>query len=165
MNQVVDPMKSAYAPPAVPNQAVYTPPCVIELIDEIWPDGIACDPFPGLTAPVSGLAKRLLDDGFAEPWPDCSYANPPFRHLKEAMHIARKCAGEVLLLGPAQTHREWFWTQGGDVKFWLRPIAFVGHKSTFPKPLVLHFYAPNKAAHAQVVQIGKRSGLVRHVSC
>lgn len=138
----MNPIQSAYAPAGKPRQAVYTPKCIRDLLLEIWPEGLACDPFPGVGAPVSEMADSVLEDGFTEAWPHRSYANPPFWDLKKAMQHAAKQTGERILLGPAMTSREWFWSCGGQVKGWLKPIAFENETSTFPKPLVLHWYGP-----------------------
>lgn len=135
-----NPIQSACAPQGKANQCIYTPQSIIDLILEIWPDGLECDAFPGVGAPVSELAKTCLVDGYKQDWPRKTYANPPYNKLKLAMVKARSC-GQALLLGPAQTHRTWFWEYGGDLKAWLRPVAFHGFESAFPRPLVLHYYS------------------------
>lgn len=137
----MNPIQSACAPQGAANQSVYTPQSLMDLINEIWPEGLECDAFPGLGAPVSAMARTCLVDGFGkDPWPARTYANPPFNRLKLAMAKARECS-QCLLLGPAQTHRAWFWEHGGDLKAWLRPVAFHGYTSAFPRPLVLHYYS------------------------
>lgn len=172
---MTNPIQSANAPQGTANQVVFTPDCILDLVRKIWPEGEIYDPFP---APLSPAALRLTPrwrlDGFTEPWPNQSYANPPFKFLKKAMqaavrfsHFEAQIHGpkEALLLGPAQTHRDWFWGYGGDVKGWLKPLAFHGYSNTFPRPLVLHWYGfPEQKRVTEVVRIIRDSGLFTRVT-
>lgn len=163
-----NPMRSGYAPSTKPDQRIYTPTVIPErILLKLWRRGIGYDPFPGVGAPVSLLAARCCaGDGFVELLVDRSFANPPFARLKEAMskfrgHSIAKPKHELVLLGPAQTHRTWFWDCGGDLTAWLRPLAFEGFKQTYPKPLCLHYYGPRPHLF---YELARASGLVVRVT-
>jgi hypothetical protein len=170
-----NPLQTAYAPRGDAEQRIYTPVPIIELCLAVWPEGIGCDPFPGDLAPVTSLAAARLLDGFAEPWPDRSYANPPFNRLKEAMAVAALAGHggrvarpsfdepqETILLGPAQTHRTWFWPHSGMVVAWLKPLKFVGFTSTYPKPLCLHYWGSRRERFVEAVNESRTAVHVSH---
>lgn len=161
-------LQTAFAPQGKADQRVYTPVVLIErVLLKVWPEGIAYDPFPGDMAPVTELAEsRCRGDGYLEPLVDRSYGNPPFARLKEAMQLfqgtayAQQLDAGLLLLGPAQTHRTWFWECRGEVVAWLRPLKFHCFEQTYPKPLCLHYWGERGELFADVVQ---SSGLAVHV--
>lgn len=163
-----NPMQTGYAPRGKAEQRIYTPLVLHErIISKVWRRGIAYDPFPGDGAPFSELAARCCaGDGFVEQLVNRSFSNSPFNRLKEAMEKFRLHADEhrkheLILLGPAQTHRTWFWSCGGDVVAWLRPLAFHGFKQTYPKPLCLHYWGPQLQRFGDVAQA---SGLAVRVT-
>lgn len=162
-------LQTAFAPKGDADQRVYTSvPFIERLILPVWPEGIAYDPFPGAMAPLSSLAERCCrGDGFVEPLVDRSFANPPFKRLKEAMQkfadVGRERWGEdggYMLLGPAQVHRSWFWENRGAVVAYLKQIKFHGFTDTYPKPLALHYWG---ARTGQFRLAAERSGMVVHL--
>lgn len=171
---MANPLQSAFAPQVEVDQRVYTPVVLIErVLLKVWPEGIGCDPFPGVMAPVTALAARTCQDGFAESWGERGYANPPFNRLKEAMAVAALVGHggrvprpsfdepiETMLLGPAQTHRAWFWEHHGLEVAWLKPLKFHCFTNTYPKPLCLHYWGARRDLFREVV---KASGLAHRV--
>ncbi len=152
-----NPIKSAAAPNKRPSQVVLTPQPILDVCLALW-GSIEFDPYPAPGSPASTLANVVTapgSDGHTLPWPDKTYANPPFAELRIAMAHAKdlwhsQC--QILLLGPARTHRAWFWLCRGEFTAWLKPMAFHGHKSTFPFPLCLHYYGTHGDAFRQAVR-------------
>ena len=128
------------------NQAIYTPIKVIDCVLGVWAGIIDYDPFPGDLAPITDLALACAKDGFEDTWRPYAFANPPFDRLKEAMsraaHFGHTCRQETMLLSPTRSHREWWWScrDSASVVAHLKPLAFHGHKSTFPFPLTVMYW-------------------------
>lgn len=166
-----NPIASAYAPkPGKADQRVYTSVEFVEqLILPMWPEGIAYDPFPGAMAPVTALAARSCPyptlDGFEEPLADRTFGNPPFKHMQRAMPKFQQHArgfghedDRLMLLGPANTHRDWFWSNCGQAIAWLKQIKFHGWSFTFPKPLCVTYYGPDAARFVEVARGARLKG-------
>ena len=124
-------------------QTVNTPPAVIEAIGKLWPEGIALDPAHGGNSCVGArvVCDGVVSDGLAVEWPDFTFCNPPFKHLKQWMP---KCVrySEHMMLVPVRTNRSWWIDKAKDTTMicWLRPVRFVGHAQTFPAPLAMLYY-------------------------
>src|SRR5574342_339861 len=117
--------------------------------------GIAMDPCGHPDAPIQaddpvyGRTGGQID-GLEIPWPQRTYANPPFNELKAWLKKAAREAcrmqvsgytPDVMLLAPVRTHRVWFWDLGMVSSMaWLKPVKFHGHKQAFPAPLVMLYW-------------------------
>lgn len=137
------------------DQSVFTPVEILDAIRHVWPEGIAMDPCGHPDAPIQaddpvyGRTGGQID-GLEIPWPQRTYANPPFNELKAwlkkaAMEACRMQASgyapDVMLLAPVRTHRVWFWDLGMVSSMaWLKPVKFHGHKQAFPAPLVMLYW-------------------------
>ncbi len=154
--------------PGTRKQEIYTPPELIEAINKVWPH-IALDPCSGPESTVGALRSYYTPpsvvltptgkqkivyipvggdcvDGLTASWEDYTFANPPYKLLKDWMlkghaegHIQER---EVMMLVPARGHRTWF----RDVVATcsevcdLNPVKFVGYKSAFPAPLLMIYF-------------------------
>lgn len=138
-------------------QRIYTPPEIVEAVrvalcgpialDPCWgpdavtcPDRCACPDEPGADYP----------DGLSIPWPDRTFANPPYDTLKEwmnkaAVESAADPSKRIVMLIPARPHRSWWrgvaFTRATSI-VWLDPVKFHGYDQAFPSPLVLLGFGP-----------------------
>ncbi|HVV52179.1 MAG TPA: DNA N-6-adenine-methyltransferase [Polyangia bacterium] len=102
--------------------------------------------------PGSSLAENALDSVCIWPNRGLSWLNPPFANIRA---WARRCyeetvsthgsRGRILLLVPAAVGSVWFnsFVRPRAFVFELSPrLTFVGHKSPYPKDLILAYYGP-----------------------
>lgn len=133
--------------PAMPGkreQTILTPPCVIEALQKLWPDGIALDPCaePGQrNVPALRHYEWPQRDGLSEEWADRTFCNPPYGDLKRWMLRSGGERVEHAMLVPVRTHRQWFQISNYDAVAFLRPLKFVGFKQEFPAPLCVLYRA------------------------
>ncbi len=154
--------------PGTRKQEIYTPPVLIEAILKVWPH-IALDPCsgpesivgaqrsfytpPSVVLTPTGKQKIVYIpvggdsvDGLTTEWVDYTYANPPYKLLKDWLLKARVEGDiqerEVMMLVPARGHRTWFrdvLASASEVCD-LNPVKFVGYKSAFPAPLLMVYW-------------------------
>lgn len=135
------------------NQVIYTPKIVLDVIAEVWPEGIALDPCSGQGSLVVCNDSYLIEagqDGLELPWKDRTYCNPPYKNLKDWLNKAMDEGAtdasptlrkEIIVLCPVRTHRAWFRMAMNECSHivWLDPLAFNGFKQSFPAPLCLMY--------------------------
>ena len=136
--------------PGVREQTIYTPQCVLDVVDQLWPEGIALDPCSGPDSIVKAKDYCDLDagkDGLTIPWPQFTFVNPPYKDLKKWLEKALHESGplsfaEILLLVPVRTHRKWFREAMGYATetVFLDPLKFHGFKQAFPAPMCLMYF-------------------------
>lgn len=121
-------------------QEILTPPEILEPLRTLW-GTIVCDPAGSRRHTIAEHTWYALGD--VMPWPDRSYCNPEFKHLKKWMaHMAEGADNwRACMLAPTRNHRRWFRQYAGRCSaiVWLNPIAFVGYDQKFPAPLCLLF--------------------------
>jgi hypothetical protein len=88
-------------------------------------------------------------DGLTREWVDYAYCNPPFKNLKPWLaHAERQgeAGRETAMLAPTRGNRSWFRdaTRRATSVIDLDPLAFLGHKSTFPAPLCMLYWGAMK---------------------
>lgn len=141
-------------------QTVNTPPCVLRAIAQVWPEGIELDPCHGGASVVD--ARRTIiepawpdyrEDGRFVEWPHFTYANPPYKTLKEWL-VKPAFGFEHMMLIPVRPNRTW-WVR--HVKrstrvCWLKPLKFLGHKQAFPAPLCVPYYGTRIEAFDEAFQ-------------
>lgn len=143
------------------NQTVLTPPCIIEALLTLWPEGIALDPCAESIAETTGAgaglatvvnqrhvpAKRHYDGrlcGLEQPWVDRTYCNPPYNQLNAWLTKSSGENVEHVMLVPVRTQRTWFRLELFDAVAFLKPLTFVGYKHVFPAPLCLLYRAGHR---------------------
>ncbi len=138
-------------------QQIYTPQTIIDAILRVWPH-IALDPCSGPDSIVPAACRCYVSekpdgkftpgpgeiDGTKLPWVDHTYANPPFRFLKQWLGKARTegAVCEVMMLAPVRPHRVW-WREAREsaaATAWLNPVIFRDYKSGFPVPMALLYW-------------------------
>jgi hypothetical protein len=130
-------------------QEIYTPQVILDVIAEVWPEGITLDPCSG---PESIVPARIRydgspgKDGLEEVWYDFTYFNPPYKDLKKwmAKAVAESPANNVEIIGlfPVRPHRVW-WRRTAvkaAALSCLDPLCFRGYKQAFPAPLCLMYW-------------------------
>src|ERR1700759_4540239 len=136
-------------------QDILTPQVVVDFLEALWDLPIAMDPCASRdprsivrtssTVDVFEDPNNPLGGGLLIPWPDCTYVNPPFKHLKHWLAKAGIEAGSdnapgIAMLAPTRGHREW-WHEARDtcsVAIELHAkFTFVGYDQAFPAPLSL----------------------------
>lgn len=129
-------------------QEVHTPPWIIAVAREALGGTIDLDPCAAsdrachfatinLTLPVNSLELSWHEHGV-----NGVYVNPPFKYLEEwmfKMEDEARYDTRIVALYPFRPHRRWFWKYlgGSEVVFLHYNVKFVGHKNTFPAPLVM----------------------------
>jgi hypothetical protein len=141
-------------------QEIFTPEILLDAIDLVWPEGIALDPCPHPDSPVFNRAKSFycegVECGLSHPWEPFTYANPPFKYLKDwlAKALDEYVSGtrEMMLLVPVRTHRKWFRAACllADDTCWLDPVTFEGYPTSFPAPLCMLYYGERKDRFREV---------------
>jgi len=141
-------------------QGVNTPRLIIDAILKIWPEGIELDPCANATSIVPARKKLYIPDipginGLTESWPDFTYANPPYKTIKEWLRMC-ETGREHIMLAPVRTNREWWCKSASRARIicWLRPFAFLGHDQPFPASLAMLYYG---------LRIDKFKGAFRHL--
>ncbi len=154
-------------------QEIYTPHIIVDILNEIWPEGIALDPCSGpesivgakvkwqgtkMPSPTVANPDRTVWTGFGlvQPWLERTYVNPPFKDLKAWMKYAEQGKKETALLVPVRTSRKWWrqYAQGYHIA-WLNPITFLGYAGTYPVPLVLLYKGDRLESFKQAVESRK----------
>lgn len=145
--------------PGKREQTILTPPCVVEALQQMWPEGIALDPCPEhatFNCAQNIPAEDWLhyhqgeDDwrnGLLCPWRDRTYCNPPYGELKKWMEKSYAEDVEHVMLVPVRTHRSWFRLDRYDAVAFLKPLKFVGFKQAFPAPLAVLYRAAHSHPH------------------
>lgn len=90
------------------------------------------------------------DDALSQSWffPDWTWCNPPYSHIEPWVAkgwLESRQGAEVAMLLPASTGSNWWkaWVDGKAYITYLNGrITFIGHKSPYPKDLVVLLYAP-----------------------
>lgn len=122
-------------------QEVLTPLEILEPLRALW-GTIVCDSAGSRKHTIAEHTWYALGD--VVPWPDRTYCNPPFKHLKLWMrHMVGHSQGRSCMLAPVRPHRRWFREHAAQCQcmVWLDPLAFVGYPMKFPAPLCLLFTA------------------------
>lgn len=159
-------------------QRVYTGPEIVEVLHELWPEGLLCDPCSGpdslvdavirIMPPANGCryvteiptgevdSEGRLVYTTAPPglplWPPRTYANPEFAKLEPWLRQFAE-SNEVAILCPARSHRKWWRAAMRDAHVAeLNPIKFVGHAQTFPAPLVLAYRGERRAVFKDAIE-------------
>lgn len=91
-------------------------------------------------------------------WPQRTYLNPEFAILEPWLRQFSEST-EVVGLFPVRPQRAWwreFILTDAVACAWLDPIKFVGHKQTFPAPLVLAYRGDRRHVYTELVE---RSGI------
>lgn len=154
-------------------QEICTPKPIIDALLRVWPH-IALDPcshpesivgaldtyyVPGrvVAHPKSGKPKLVFVaegdevDGLKAEWTNYTFVNPPFSVLEPWLDKARDegfaARKEVAVLAPTRGHRKWFRDAVASATsvIDLDPVAFLGHKSSFPAPLCMIYWGDSKA--------------------
>lgn len=138
------------------DQTICTPQNFLNCVAEVWPEGIALDPCSNPESIVVAEESYSLEngkDGTVLPWRERTYANPPFKTLKEWLEkMAAELAGgvtEIMLLIPVRTHRVWFrrmLLMAGCHVVYLDPLKFHLWKQTFPAPLCAIYFGARSEA-------------------
>lgn len=63
--------------PGARDQVVRTPRSVVDGLLALWPEGVAYDPC-GAEGSLVGAERSTSTRGLLDPWPDRTYANPPY---------------------------------------------------------------------------------------
>jgi hypothetical protein len=147
-------------------QEIYTPQCIVDAVLRVW-GHVAFDPCWGPSSIVpsqthayvpvryrfnaKGEAKPYYEamegdvDGLTVPWPSCTYANPPYVHLKAWLQKAVEEASygtEIIVLAPHRTQRKWYRSakRAARAVCELDPLTFEGYKASFPAALAVLYY-------------------------
>lgn len=146
-------------------QQILTPRPILDVIERLWPEGIALDP---CGAPGSLVQARAefgphveapeLHDGLALPWVDRTYLNPPFKYWADwlAKACAEHAAGvqEIVALGPVRMQRRWYraaW-RNATLVVGLNPVKFVGYDSSLPESMCLLYWGLSPAVLGELVE-------------
>lgn len=139
--------KSMISPGTRP-QEIYTPQIVLDVVAEVWPEGIALDPCAGPDSLVQAFDEYcggLHTDGLVAPWANRTYFNPPYKDLKAWLFkaaVESTKGHEIIGLFPVRTHRRW-WREiifEADAISWMDPLKFKGYLQAFPAPLCLVYW-------------------------
>jgi hypothetical protein len=78
-------------------------------------------------------------DGLTAPWPDGTFANPPYDKLKDWLAWSLEQNTDHVMLVPVRPHRKWWreWARKCGELVYLNPVTFEGHSQSFPAPLCL----------------------------
>jgi len=139
--------------PGLRNPTILTPPCIIEAVLKVWPEGIALDPCAetgqgAYNVPAAQHITGETTSGLERRWPYRTYVNPPFGKLRPWLEKAATC-DEVMVLCPVRTHRKWFRLDQFHAVCFLNPLSFVGFKQAFPAPLCLMYRGSYPALFAR----------------
>lgn len=129
-----------------------TPPEVLQLLHQGWPDGVDLDPCSNANSIVEARrAFTIEDDGLAQPWqvPACGlvYVNPPYGRPLAAwaqkIQAERSHLKAIVTLVPARTDTAWWRTLvtgASHVIFLAGRLRFLGARASapFPSALVVH---------------------------
>lgn len=159
------------------SQRYCSPKELLDLVAEMWPAGISCDPCSdpeSLVVAENKIDARTGIDGLVVPWtgPRC-YVNPPYDQarswlLRCLQFSMASPTHEVLCLVNAAVGsdywREYVWPHAAvaclapRVKFWC-----VSRQKWSPNPVdsAMVYYGPNKARFAEV--FAKRGTIVSKV--
>lgn len=133
-------------------QTIYTPKIVLDVIAEVWPEGIQLDPCSGPDSDVVSKYKyNETDDGLICNWFSRTYCNPPYKNLKDWLAKADTDGAdgiEIIVLCPVRTHRKWFrrTMERCTAICWMDPLKFKGYAQAFPAPLCLLYWGNRKEA-------------------
>jgi hypothetical protein len=135
-------------------QDILTPQVIVDFLTALWGE---TELDPCATRDPRDLVNarhRVFEPGESDgnggldvPWPDRTYANPPYGDLecwlrkaaREALTLDSLAWPRVVVLAPTRGHRDW-WHEVRDtcdVVVELRPVYFVGYPGSFPAPLSL----------------------------
>lgn len=133
-------------------QRIHTPPSVLRPVYQLWPEGIACEPYSSPDSLVIADEKHApefeIQDSLLVDWPERSFINPAYNALKAAFAHGMQFDEQVWLV-PVRTHRKW-WRAARDacnLVVWMDPIKFVGYADQFPAAVAL-FYRGRRAFDA-----------------
>jgi len=122
-------------------QEILTPDLILAPLRALWGE-IVCDPAGSSQHTIARVTAYESDDGLSAAWPDRTYCNPPFKHLRHWLrHMVEHSNGRSCMLAPVRTHRQW-WRRDVEqcsVVVWLDPFAFAGYDQSFPAPACLLF--------------------------
>jgi len=137
-------------------QEILTPQVVVDFVRLVLGGPIFFDPCAAVDA--AGNQQGLVNayaytfetndpHGLETKWPDGTYCNPPYKHLKAWLAKAVSDASDysrpaITVLAPTRGHRPWFREARDAARergfvLELNPIAFLGYEQVFPAPLSL----------------------------
>jgi hypothetical protein len=159
--------------PGEREQAIDTPEEIVEGLLRFW-GGIALDPCSSPSSIVPADVKfyvpprievyhgradgKLVEKtrtvfkavpgekcGLTDAWVDGTYANPPFKFLKDWLAKAQKEAKrtpEIIVLGPVRSQRKWWRAAARSATkvIYLDPVKFRGYRIGFPQGLCLMYW-------------------------
>lgn len=150
-------------------QGICTPQPIVDVVYEVWPQGIALDPCHHAESIVS--ADRVYDfskgqNGLIQPWSSRTFINPPYDDLKRWFKKGRSEFGAQIWLVPNRTNRLWFreWRSSQSAFVELDPVKFLGYDNAAPFALILTYFGVDSdsfvAAAIGLGQVWKREGSV-----
>lgn len=125
-------------------QRIHTPASVLRPVYELWPEGIACEPYSSPDSLVVADEKHApefeIKNSLLVPWPPRSYVNPEYANLKEAFGHGMQFDEQVWLI-PVRPHRVWWRAarRACDLVVWMNPLKFVGFEQAFPAALAIFY--------------------------
>lgn len=125
-------------------QRIHTPMSVLRPVYQLWPEGVACEPYSSPDSLVVADEKHgpefEIKDSLFVPWPDRSYINPAYNDLQRAFAHGMQFDEQVWLI-PVRPHRKW-WRKARracDLVVWMDPLKFVGYDQSFPAALAIFY--------------------------
>lgn len=155
-------------------QEIFTPRVIVDVLHEVWPEGIALDPCAGrgsliaaatnyygrrVHAPTEKTPDRHVwrGQGLVLPWKRRTYWNPPFDNLEAWMEKAYAESlkfPEQVGMVPVRPRRDWWrdHAERFDAIAWLDALAFHGYEHQFPESLILGYRGKRVAAFKHAVE-------------